>query len=196
MCREDGDLSFVTAQQSADGLWAWPLLSAFTRMALEWVGRGGFVHVSGCTENVCGPGRAAYRGSLPRVRGWEIRRCVNYSVVVDRPPGTAGQPVGKPEAPPRVPDTRSAAPHGSLPSDREVHKAVYGVKSAKPPGKRSDGGSRAGREVWPRGGAHRPRRDLARRPRAVAGRHGRPLPSGVTEGTHTVVRPPGCASPL
>ncbi|GGX61325.1 hypothetical protein GCM10010298_27450 [Streptomyces microflavus] len=55
-CREDGDLSFVAAQLSADGLWAWPLLSAFTRMALEWVGRGGFVHVSdapgGCAGRV------------------------------------------------------------------------------------------------------------------------------------------------
>ncbi|GHF42081.1 hypothetical protein GCM10010504_07470 [Streptomyces griseus] len=97
MCREDGDLSFVAAQLSADGLWAWPLLSAFTRMALEWVGRGGFVHVSECTENVCGPGRAAYRGSLPRVRRGEIRRCVNYSVVANRS-GTAARgahaPVG------------------------------------------------------------------------------------------------------
>ncbi|GGY26375.1 hypothetical protein GCM10010342_11190 [Streptomyces anulatus] len=138
MCREDGDLSFVAAQLSADGLWAWPLLSAFTRMALEWVGRGGFVHVSGCTENVCGPGRAAYRGSLPRVRGWEIRRCVNYSVVADRPgPAARGAHApggrGEPEAPPRVPDTRSAATHGSLPCDREVHKAAYGGEIGQTP---------------------------------------------------------------
>lgn len=215
MCREDGDLSFVTVQPGTDGLWAWPLLSAFTRMAVEWVGRGGFAHVSGRAENACGPGRAAYRRSLPRVRGREIRHRVNYSLV-DASSGSTARPVGwEPEAPPRIPGTRSAAPHGSLPRADVVHKAAYGGESAKPPGERSDGSERARRTGRPgRGAAGRPRgsptpssrvrgggarragTDPVSRPRAVAGRHGRPLPSGVTEGTHTVVRPLGCASPL
>ncbi len=169
VCREDGDLSFVTVQPGTDGLWAWPLLSAFTRMAVEWVGRGGFAHVSGRAENACGPGRAAYRRSLPRVRGREIRHRVNYSLV-DASSGSTARPVGwEPEAPPRIPGTRSAAPHGSLPRADVVHKAAYGGESAKPPGERSDGSERARRTGRQGRGAAGARAGPLRRRRGCAG---------------------------
>ncbi|GGU76070.1 hypothetical protein GCM10010498_37670 [Streptomyces cavourensis] len=110
-------------------------------MALEWVGRGGFTHVSTASGGRAGRVRlrtGTYAESLPRTCSREIRRCVNYSVVTGRScpgrtPVRSGRarrvrPGGrtKPAAPSQVPDTRSAAPHGSLPCDTKVHKAAYG----------------------------------------------------------------------
>ncbi|RLV69669.1 hypothetical protein STAN_5197 [Streptomyces sp. CBMAI 2042] len=148
------------------------------------------------------PGR--HRESLPRVRSREIRRRVNYSVVTARSgtgqgpvaPGVRPTAYGRPKRPHRfrIPALRRHT--AAFPVSGRSTRLRTGTKSAKPAGEGWGGREPLVRVVLLWGGARRSLPDSVSRPRAVVAGHGRPLPSRVTEGTHTVVRPLGCASPL